>query len=67
MGQDDGAYSQYIQLALHIVDETFLQHPSKDVQLLVACCIADVLRVYAPEAPYKEPEQVKVVNCRLIY
>lgn len=45
---------------MHIADEFFLTYPSTDVQLLVACCIADILRVYAPEAPYKDPAQVKV-------
>lgn len=61
MGQDDGLYQQYIPLALHLVDEFFLHHPSRDVQLLVACCIADVLRVYAPEAPYKDQEQIRQI------
>lgn len=60
MGQDEGMYQQYIPLALHLAEEHFLTHQSRDVQLLIACCIADVLRVYAPEAPYKDPEQVKV-------
>lgn len=63
MGQDNGIYQQYIPLALHLAEDFFLQHPSKDVQLLIACCIADVLRVYAPEAPYKDPEQIKVRIC----
>nr|XP_053653751.1 sister chromatid cohesion protein PDS5 homolog B-B-like [Cherax quadricarinatus] len=56
MGQDDGAYQQYF----------FLSYPSRDVQLLIACCIADVLRVYAPEAPYKDPAQVKTLFMFLI-
>nr|CAD7404383.1 unnamed protein product [Timema cristinae] len=60
MGQDEGMYQQYIPLALHLAEDHFLLHQSRDVQLLIACCIADVLRVYAPEAPYKDPEQVKV-------
>lgn len=60
MGQDEGSYQQYIPLALHLADDVFLTHTSKDVQLLIACCIADVLRVYAPEAPYKDQEKVKV-------
>jgi len=63
MGQDEGMYQQYIPLALHLAEDYFLMHQSKDVQLLIACCIADVLRVYAPEAPYKDPEQVKVCEC----
>ncbi|KAG7300964.1 hypothetical protein JYU34_015317, partial [Plutella xylostella] len=66
LGQDEGMYQQYIPLALHLADELFLTHPSRDVQLLIACCIADVLRVYAPEAPYKDQEQVKTIFLFLI-
>ncbi|KAK7077880.1 Sister chromatid cohesion protein PDS5 A [Halocaridina rubra] len=66
MGQDDGAYQEYVPLAMHIADDFFLSYPSRDVQLLIACCIADVLRVYAPEAPYKDPAQVKTIFMFLI-
>ncbi|XP_063845776.1 sister chromatid cohesion protein PDS5 homolog B-B-like isoform X2 [Scylla paramamosain] len=66
MGQDDGAYQEYIPLAMHIADDFFLSYQSRDVQLLIACCIADVLRVYAPEAPYKDPAQVKTIFMFLI-
>ncbi|XP_066979416.1 sister chromatid cohesion protein PDS5 homolog B-B isoform X2 [Macrobrachium rosenbergii] len=66
MGQDDGAYQEYVPLAMHIADDFFLSYPSRDVQLLIACCIADVLRVYAPEAPYKDPGQVKTIFMFLI-
>ncbi|KAE9537570.1 hypothetical protein AGLY_006593 [Aphis glycines] len=66
MGQDEGMYQQYIPLTLHLAEDYFLKHASKDVQLLIACCIADVLRVYAPEAPYKDPEQVKGIFMFLI-
>lgn len=59
MSQDDASFHAYVPLALHLADDFFLQHNSRDVQLLIACCIADVLRVYAPDAPYKEVEQVK--------
>ena len=60
MGQEENAYDEYVPLCLHLAEEGFLNHPSKDVRLLVACCIADILRIYAPEAPYKDQEQVKV-------
>uniref|UniRef100_U5EGZ1 Putative sister chromatid cohesion complex cohesin subunit pds5 n=1 Tax=Corethrella appendiculata TaxID=1370023 RepID=U5EGZ1_9DIPT len=66
MGQDEGMYAKYIPLALHLAEDHFLQHPSKDVQLLIACCIADVLRVYAPEAPYKDQDQIKGIFLFLI-
>ncbi|KAH9373521.1 hypothetical protein HPB48_003473 [Haemaphysalis longicornis] len=42
-------------------DNSFLGHSSKDVRLLVACCIADVFRVFAPEAPYKDPAQLRTI------
>lgn len=61
LDQDEEVNQQYIPLALHFADEQFLTHSSKDVQLLIACCIADVLRVYAPEAPYKDQEQIKEI------
>lgn len=66
MSQDESKHQLYIPLALHLADEYFLSHPSRDVQLLIACCIADVLRVYAPEAPYKDAEQVKGIFMFLI-
>ncbi|GAB6027135.1 hypothetical protein CHUAL_013897 [Chamberlinius hualienensis] len=58
MGQDDDN-SQFIPLAKHLAKESFIEHSNKDVRLLIACCVADVFRVYAPEAPYKEPAQLK--------
>uniref|UniRef100_A0A0A1XF21 Sister chromatid cohesion protein PDS5 homolog B-B n=2 Tax=Zeugodacus cucurbitae TaxID=28588 RepID=A0A0A1XF21_ZEUCU len=61
MGQDEKHVPDYIQLALMLVDDYFLQHSSRDVQLLVACCIADILRVFAPEAPYKDQDQIKAI------
>lgn len=64
MGQDEENLSRYTPLALHLVKDFFLNHESKDVQLLVACCIADILRIYAPEAPFslRQPNQIKVSN-----
>ncbi|XP_064481267.1 sister chromatid cohesion protein PDS5 homolog B-like [Ornithodoros turicata] len=60
MSQDDDN-SRYVGLALHLAGEGFMEHSSKDVRLLVACCIADVFRVFAPEAPYKDPQQLKTI------
>lgn len=52
LSQDDDN-SQYIPLALSLSNDFYLEHSSKDVKLLVACAIADVFRVYAPNAPYQ--------------
>lgn len=61
MGQDDN--EQYSGLALYLATDYFMDHQSKDVRLLVACCIADVFRIFAPDAPYTEAAQLKVRNC----
>ncbi|XP_022079543.1 sister chromatid cohesion protein PDS5 homolog A-B-like [Acanthaster planci] len=53
--------TQYQALALYLVNGGFLKHPSKDVRLLVACCIADIFRVFAPEAPYRTAEQLRTI------
>lgn len=52
----------YLNLALHLASDFFLKHPDKDVRLLVACCLADIFRIYAPEAPYTSPDKLKVNN-----
>jgi len=64
--EDDAKYSEYAPLAVHLADDYYLSHPSRDVQLLVACCIADILRIFAPEAPYKDVNQIKTIFYFLI-
>lgn len=34
--------------------------------MLVACCVADILRIFAPEAPYRDPQQIKTIFYFLI-
>jgi len=51
--------SCYINLAKFLATDYFLEHQSRDVRLLVACAIADVFRVYAPNAPYQDPDLIK--------
>lgn len=64
MGQDDN--EQYAGLAVYIASDFYMEHASKDVRLLIACCIADVFRIFAPEAPYKEQDQLKEIFMFLI-
>lgn len=56
---------QYLGLALHLASEFFLRNPNKDVRLLVACCLADIFRIYAPEAPYTSHDKLKVGKLQL--
>ena len=39
--------------------DLFIQHEHEDVQLLVACCLADIFRIYAPESPFDDPNNLK--------
>ena len=41
---DESTYADYTPLAIHLADDGFLTHHSRDVQLLIACCVADILR-----------------------
>jgi len=60
LSQDDDN-SQYVPLALMLSNDFYLEHSSRDVRLLVACSIADVFRVYAPNAPYQNEELIKKI------
>lgn len=46
-------------MILSSANDFFLDNPSRDARLLVACSIADVFRVFAPNAPYENPELIK--------
>lgn len=37
-----------------LVNRKLLKHTNKGVQAYVSCCIADILRLYAPDAPYND-------------
>lgn len=39
-----------------LVNKKLLHHKDNGVQSLVACCISDILRIYAPVAPYTDTE-----------
>ncbi|CAG8550122.1 669_t:CDS:2 [Racocetra fulgida] len=39
-----------------LIHNTLLSHKDKGVKAYVACCISDLLRLYAPDAPYTDKE-----------
>ena len=45
----------FADLCERLGDLRFVQHSSKDVRLLTACALADVMRICAPDVPYEEP------------
>ncbi|XP_023681779.2 sister chromatid cohesion protein PDS5 homolog B isoform X1 [Paramormyrops kingsleyae] len=59
-GQDsEEEKERYLQLAFHLASDFLLKHPDKDVRLLVACGLADIFRIYRPDARYTSPEKLK--------
>lgn len=39
-----------------LISKSLLTHKDKSVKAYTACCVADVLRLYAPDAPYTDHE-----------
>ena len=62
--QDENT-ENYDDLAANLVATFLIGHRDKDIKVCLACCYADILRIYAPEAPYNE-EQLKV-TARCLY
>lgn len=46
------------QTALQLVEPKLLSHTDKDVRVLCTCCIVDILRIFAPEAPYNNDDTI---------
>ena len=47
-------------VAEQLVSGSILKHSDKDVRLLAACCIVDVMRIFAPDAPFRNEQIVEV-------
>ncbi|KAI7878695.1 ARM repeat-containing protein [Lichtheimia hyalospora FSU 10163] len=43
-------------VAKELVHPKIMRHSSESVRALAACCLADILRLYAPDAPYNDTE-----------
>ena len=50
------------KVAKHCMSPTLLLHKDPGVKAYLAACLADLLRLYAPEAPYTQAE-LKVSVC----
>ena len=48
-------------VAAGLVLPALLRSKVQEVNLLACCCLADVLRLYAPDAPYNDDQ--KLVRC----
>lgn len=61
IGQEPSDRPRGLQLiANQIVSVRLIGHADKDIRLLSACCAVDILRIYAPEAPYNDEELLRI-------
>jgi sister-chromatid-cohesion protein PDS5 len=57
--QDDaGPPAGLDNIAAGLVAPALLRSKVREVSLLTCCCLADVLRLYAPDAPYSDEQKL---------
>lgn len=54
------ATEKYKELSVYLGSDVLVENRNEDVQLLVACCVSDVYRIFKPECPYQSPSNLKV-------
>ncbi|KAI9015984.1 armadillo-type protein [Hyaloraphidium curvatum] len=54
--QEDVDVESLASVTRDLVSPSLVTHKDKGVKALTACCIADILRLYAPDAPYSNSE-----------
>lgn len=62
LAQDDmHAKAEAADYADQVILPSILRHKDKSIRILASCCVANILRIYAPEAPYSA-QQLDVNN-----
>lgn len=59
LSQDDPPKGLKI-IASQLAGDKILRHTDKDVRLLAGCCLVDIFRIFAPEAPFNDDEMVTI-------
>ncbi|KAF9443853.1 ARM repeat-containing protein [Macrolepiota fuliginosa MF-IS2] len=54
--QDDVDRPALSNTRTELIHKTILLHKDQGVRAYTACCLAELLRLYAPDAPYTQPE-----------
>eukprot|EP01041_Mallomonas_annulata_P003697 gene3697-7356_t len=52
-------------ISAQLVSARILGHIDKEVTLLATCCIVDILRIYAPEAPYNDEQLCRIFESKI--
>ncbi|KAH9477762.1 Sister chromatid cohesion protein pds5 [Psilocybe cubensis] len=56
LDQDNVDVASLSTARTELIDRSLLLHKERGVKAYTACCLADILRLYAPEAPYTQNE-----------
>ena len=59
MEQEEVERESFSRVAAELVSANLLAHKDQGIRAWTACCLVDILRLYAPDAPYTGP-QLKV-------
>ena len=57
--QDEGIKDSFLTVAKDLANPNLLAHKDNGIKAWTACCLVDILRLCAPDAPYTE-RQLKV-------
>lgn len=60
--QDEIDQDSFLKAAKELTSPNLLVHKDKGVKAWTACCIVEILRLFAPDAPYTG-QQLKVRRC----
>ena len=52
----------YTDVAARLAHRAITNHKSKEVQLLGACCLSDIMRIFAPNPPYSHSQLKQIFN-----
>lgn len=63
LDQDDTLPAGLDNVAAGLVHATVIEHKDADVRLLAAAGLVDVLRLYAPDAPFDDEQKLVRVRC----
>ncbi|KAF9276541.1 hypothetical protein BGZ68_009952 [Mortierella alpina] len=62
MEQDSVNTSSLSTITKPLIESSIVNHKDKGVRIYAACCIADLLRLYAPDAPYNNTNLKVIFN-----
>lgn len=64
-GVDDGVKASLSKIGRELAEAQLLGHKDKGIRAWVGCCVVDILRLCAPDAPYTL-KQLKVRPCKSV-